>query len=276
MSEFRADLHCHTTSSDGTLTPKEIVDEAIRVGLQGLSITDHDTVDAYKTAIPYAEQKGIELISGVEFSTQHLGENIHILGYSFQVDHPKIVELCQFHKNRRVDRFFSILKLLQEKGFPLQEVDFDLTDGSIGRPHLARALMQGGYVSSIKEAFRLYLGDGKNCYVSCPSLSTEETIQVIKEAKGFAVLAHPQLVTKQPVLLDLLQLNFDGIEAYYANMPPQREKPWEKIGKHRDWLITGGSDFHGANKPHISLGASWVGEEIFDQLKMRYKENCHG
>lgn len=273
MNQFRADLHCHTTASDGALSPREILEEAKRCGLSGLSITDHDTVEAYSQAIPYAEEIGIALVSGIEFSTQHLRETVHVLSYAFSIEHPAILDLCSYHKKRRIDRFLKMLKRLRESGFNLREEDFDLADGSIGRPHLAIQMVAKGYAQSISEVFEKYLGDGKSCYVSAETLSTEETLRIIREANGFSVIAHPHLVKNNNVILSLLKLPFDGIEAYYARFRPPQEARWVKIGKHRGWLITGGSDFHGAAKPDIPLGCSWVGAEVFDILQKRYSQN---
>lgn len=275
MSDFRADLHCHTTASDGTMTPREILQEAKKCGLSGLSITDHDTVDAYVEAIPYAEEIGVRLVPGVEFSTDFMGNTVHILGYSFNPDNPVIVSLCDYHKKRRVDRFLKMLERLQAEGFDLKETAFDLNDGTIGRPHLAKGLMDGGYVRSVAEAFNKYLGDGKCCYVSAETISTEKTLQAIHEANAFAVIAHPHLIKNQETLLGLLKLPFDGIEGYYARFAPSQEKRWVQIGEYRGWLITGGSDFHGTVKPNIPLGCSWVRSELFDTLQKRYEENLH-
>lgn len=273
MSDFRADLHCHTTVSDGTQTPEQVVLEAKRCGLSGLSITDHDTIDAYASAIPVAKDAGIELVSGVEFSTKHMGVSVHVLAYGFSLSNPSILSICEYHKERRSSRFLEMLGLLSDKGFVLDNDQFDLNDGTIGRPHLAKALLEKGYVQSIKEAFNKYLADEKCCYVASKTMSTEETLQVIREANAFSVIAHPHLIKNQDVLLDLLKLPFDGIEAYYARFAPSQEKQWVRIGEHRGWLITGGSDFHGDNKPNIPLGCSWVGHELFYQLKQRFEEN---
>ncbi|MEM1282190.1 MAG: PHP domain-containing protein [Chlamydiota bacterium] len=273
MSEFRADLHCHTTASDGTLNPQEIIEEAIRCGLKGLSITDHDTIEAYHEAAPAAMEMGIELIPGVEFSTEYMGSNVHVLAYSFNTRHPSIIKLCEYHKERRVKRFFKMLEKLQEKGVHLKETDFDLNDGSIGRPHLAKSMIAGGYVRSVPEAFKKYLGDDQPCYVNPETISTEETIKIIHEANAYAVIAHPHLINNQNTLLGILELPFDGIEAYYARFSPSQEKRWVKIGEYRGWLITGGSDFHGNTKPNLPLGCSWVRSESFNQLKQRYQEN---
>lgn len=270
---FRADLHCHTTCSDGSLSPEEIVALAADLGLQGLSITDHDTIAAYSQAKPIAEKLGVELLSGIELTTNHDGETVHVLGYAFSLDHPSIINICKNHIERRHARAEAILERLKNHGLPIKKESLKRYDTIIGRPHIAMSMVEAGYVKTIEEAFKLYLGDGKPCYVQGNAITTEETIDIIHEANGFAIIAHPHLIKNQQMILRLLELDFDGIEAYYAKFLPNKEEQWVKIGQRKGWLITGGSDFHGAAKPAIPLGASWVGPEIFDTLKTRYLSN---
>ncbi|MCB1136825.1 MAG: phosphatase, partial [Chlamydiia bacterium] len=133
-------------------------------------------------------------------------------------------------------------------------------------PHIAKRLIDAGYAKDIKEAFSLYIGDGRRCFVPSQAFSVEETLDVIRAAGGLAVIAHPMLVSRRRVLRDLLKMDFNGIEGYYACFPPEQERPYQQQGLERGWLITGGSDYHGAVKPHIRLGASWVTQETFDRL----------
>ena len=264
MKQFRADLHCHSTCSDGTVAPKELIDLAIENGLSGLSITDHDTLNAYTSALPYAKERDFPLLTGVEFSCFHQNESVHILGYAFSLSNEQLNAFCQKHKERRYQRSQLILEKLKEHGMPI-EINTENLE-SIGRPHLAMEMIREGYVASMEEAFKKYLGEGCSCYVPGESFSVEETINVIQAAGGFAVIAHPHLIHLPRIVTDLLKMPFDGIEAYYARFPPHREKPWVKIGLHREWILTGGSDFHGTVKPHIPLGCSWVSEETFQTL----------
>lgn len=272
-TDFRADLHCHTTCSDGTATPQEIVQLAHDIGLQGLSVTDHDTIDAYPALIEAAAKWGVQLISGVEFSTVHEGVTIHVLAYSFSLADPHIVELCNYHAHRRRERNLQILNLLAAHGMPIEEGEISRFGGTVGRPHIALAMVDRGYVKNIEEAFKLYLGDSCSCYVQGASISTLETIEIIHKANAYAVIAHPHLIKNQRALLHLLEMDFDGIEAYYAKFHPSHEKRWVKIGERKEWLITGGSDYHGLNKPAIPLGCSWVGSDIFNTLLTRYEQN---
>ncbi|MBB63518.1 MAG: phosphatase [Waddliaceae bacterium] len=276
---FRADLHCHSTCSDGTMTPIELIDLALSQGLSGLAITDHDTVSAYEEALEYAQEKNFQLLSGVEFSAFHLGESVHLLGYGFRLDHEAIQSLCQRHVKRRIERATKILEKLADRGMPIvhEEIIFSAfgvnqkTKGAIvGRPHIAQVMVQKGYVSSITEAFHKYLGDGRPCCVETSTVSARETVDCIHEAGGYAVIAHPHLIPHSFVIRDLQNMDFDGIEVYYGNLPKHREERGLRMANKKEWMITGGSDFHGSVKPHIRLGASWVGEETFSKLYERF------
>lgn len=278
---FRADLHCHTTCSDGSLTPEELVRHAKEIGLSGLSITDHDSVEAFVTALPLAKQLGLPMISGVEFSTVHHGTSIHILGYCFELHHPVIKEFCEKHKERRLDRNRAILKKLGEHNMTITEADIEAgtredvlkTNRTIGRPHIALAMVKKGYVDSVQEAFKKYLAEGKSCYAQGESFTTQESVDIIHKAKGLAIIAHPHLIDDIPTLRQMLEMNFDGLECYYARFPLEQQERWIEIAKKRNLMVTGGSDFHGDIKPNIPLGASYVSEEIFNPLLDLFKKN---
>jgi 3',5'-nucleoside bisphosphate phosphatase len=260
---FRADLHCHTTASDGTYSPLEIIALAQREGLQGLSITDHDTIEAYREALPAAKEANILLGTGVEFSCHLLGTSIHVLGYDYPPNSASIHDFSRLHRKRRTHRNRAILKKLSLLRMPLDEEELAQMGTMIGRPHIAQLMIKKGYVKTLKEAFDLYLGDGERCYDAGEPFSIPETIDLIHQVGGKAFLAHPHLIEKRKTIDQLLTLNFDGIECYYAHCPPGQEKRWLKIAREKKWLISGGSDFHGAIKPHIPLGRSWVDEASF-------------
>ncbi len=279
IEDFRADLHCHTTYSDGTISPQDIVQLACDIGLKGLSITDHDTIEAYQEAIPAAQAKHLPLISGVEFSAVHQQTNVHILAYSFPLSSPFIREFCQRHYQRREHRNRLMMERLASQGMPLSREDFPehlFTPDShhpIGRPHIALAMLKKGYVHSIQQAFHDYIGEGKPCYAPGEPFSVEETLDIIHQAKGLAVIAHPHLIEKVGIIKDLISMNFDGIEGYYARFPRQAQERWIKIGARKGWIITGGSDFHGEIKPTLPLGSSWVSEETFHILQQHFQRN---
>jgi predicted metal-dependent phosphoesterase TrpH len=272
-NQFRADLHCHTTCSDGTVTPEEIIQVALDKRLQGLSITDHDTIEAYRTAFPIAQAKGLKLISGVELSATHRQTSVHVLAYSFALSSPLIRSFCQRHHQRRQERNQRILDLLTQHGMPLTAEDLSASPHSIGRPHIALAMQKKGYVSTMQQAFHDYIGEGKPCYARGEAVSVEETLDIIHRARGLAVIAHPHLIENVGIVKDLLEMNFDGIEGYYGRFLPSEHERWLKIGARKGWVITGGSDFHGSIKPMLPLGCSWVNEETFKVLQCHFQEN---
>lgn len=275
MTTFRADLHCHSTFSDGSLTPLEIIQLAKEIGLSALSITDHDTVEAYKTAIPAAKEAGIILLSGIEFSATLTSVSVHILGYGFSPDDPSIQSLCNQHAERRYYRNKEILNLLKKHGMPVSEEELFAacppsiqarSKRSIGRPHIALAMMQKGYIKDVYDAFKKYLGEGKPCYAPGTSFDVQETLDAIHKARGLAIIAHPHLQKSNKIIKKLLEMDFDGIEGYYGNFSLAQQQKWVKLGMGKNWLITGGSDFHGATKPLVPLGSSWVDEEKFQAI----------
>jgi predicted metal-dependent phosphoesterase TrpH len=276
MIEFRADLHCHTTCSDGTVTPEEIIKLAHQIGLKGLSITDHDTIEAYEKAFPLAEEYHLSLIPGIEMSSVHRHTSVHILAYSFPLNSPVIQRFCLTHQQQREERNQKILDLLTAHGMPLRLEDLPnhpSSNRTIGRPHIALAMIKKGYVNSIQEAFLKYIGEGKPCYVLGRYFTAQETIDTIHQAKGLAIIAHPHLIGDSQILLDLLKMNFDGLEGYYGRFHLSEQERWVKIGMRRNWIITGGSDFHGTIKPHLPLGSSWVNQETFEILEKHFKQH---
>ncbi len=242
-------------------------------GLTALSITDHDTVSAYETALPVAKELGIEMISGVEFSCIHGPESVHLLGYGFALDDAPLKAFCQRHYERRVTRNRLILEKLAEGGLPVEESELSQVARTPGRPHIAMAMQARGYVKSVDEAFKRYLGDKGPFFVPGKSFTVSETIEIIHEAGGFAVIAHPHFIKRRSVLRELFRLPIDGLEAFYARLPKNQEDPWARKAKELGWFYTGGSDFHGSAKPHIKLGSSWTQEETYKVLRDRYVKN---
>jgi len=272
--KFRADLHCHTTCSDGSMTPREIVFHAKEVGLSGLSITDHDNVLAYKEAIPAAEEAKIALGTGVEFSSVLEGKNVHLLGYDFDPNDPDLLAFCKRHVIRRRERNRIILSKLEKHGMEIDPKKFEvlLERGiPVGRPHIALELIERGYVKSMQESFDRFLADGKPCFDPGKPISAKETIDLIHKLGGKAFLAHPHFLRNSRMIRKLLSLPLDGIECYYARIPRDQEEKWVEIAEKRGLLKSGGSDFHGDIKPMIPLGCSWVTEETFDRIFERYR-----
>jgi 3',5'-nucleoside bisphosphate phosphatase len=262
---FRADLHCHTSCSDGTLSPVELILHAKEIGLQGISITDHDSIAAYDTAVDAAHEAGILLGAGIEFSCDHEGHSVHILGYDVDLKASSITELCNRHAARRTNRNRAILEKLKKKNFFIDEEELKahFQFSTLGRPHIAMLMIEKGYVKSLPEAFNLYLAEGKSCFASVDTVSVEETIAIIHQGRGKAFLAHPHGIKQQRLIKSLLKLPFNGIECYYSKCVPNLEEKWIKIAKEKGLLISGGSDFHGETNTKAPLGASWVDEATF-------------
>ncbi len=258
-------MHVHSIYSDGSLTPEDLLKLAAQKGLQGLSITDHDTIAAYPNALKKAKEAKIHLITGVELSCHFEGLNVHILGYNFSLEGTEISKLCVRHTRRRQNRNRAIIEKLQALNIHIEEKD--LNGHQVGRPHIAQVLQRRGYVRDIKEAFTRYLAEGKPAYVLGETFTVKETIDVIHADGGKAFIAHPHLLPKRKLWLKkLLELPFDGIECYYARFPLDQEKKWLELVEDKELLICGGSDYHGEFKPQNILGSSWIDETTFNQI----------
>jgi predicted metal-dependent phosphoesterase TrpH len=261
---YFADLHCHTTCSDGSVTPVELIQLAKQLGLKGLSITDHDSIDAYQTAIAAAKAAGIRLGTGVEFSCEFQGTSLHLLGYDFDLNNSGIQQLCLRHKKRREVRNLAILAKLEKAGMPISYEELQAKGGNtIGRPHIAQLMVEKGYVKNLREAFNHYIGEGKQCYDPGEPFTVEEAIDVIHGAGGKAFVAHPQLLPNEFPVEELLKLPFDGLECFYCRI---FKKSWAEYAEARGWIMSGGSDFHGSTKPENELGCSGVDEETFNKI----------
>ena len=268
---FKYDLHIHTSCSDGTFTPEQVLEIAKSQNLKGLSITDHDTVDAYSNnIIQKAKDLNLELITGVEFSAIEKGYSVHILGYLVDVHSELLLHFVKKHHVLRELRNREIIQKFQKKGFKISYEDLEAQrtqpNQVLGRPHIAQILLNLGHVNTIQEAFERYLGDGRSCYVESKMPSIDETIDIIHRSGGKAVIAHPQLFKKKRILKEILKKPFDGIECYYAKLGRREAENYVALAKERNWLITGGSDFHGGSKPFLYMGASFIQQEDFDKL----------
>ena len=267
MNEFRADLHTHTNCSDGTESPEQVLKLAKAAGLSGISITDHDTAQAYTDEFfASAKELGLEVLLGTEISSELEGITVHILAYAFGQE--LFVFLKEVQK-KRIERNRKILESLRKKGIVIDEAQLRTAGPMqiIGRPHIAQVMVRLGAVASVQDAFNFYLKDGASCYAPGGKFSPREVVAKIHEAKGKAVLAHPHFLKRGRFLRELLELPFDGIECYYSRLSKEQEAPWVQIAKERKWIATGGSEYHGANRSNVPLGASWVGLETFSSLK---------
>ncbi len=270
MTKKGWDLHMHSTCSDGTSTPEELIDGAKERGLAGISITDHDTTAAYQPKlISYAKEQGVDLVTGVEFSTMDQELPVHILGYKINPEASSVIELCEAHQKRRKDRNEKMIKKLNQHGIDISYAELESKgEKSIGRPHIAHLLIEKGVVSTVKEAFEKWIGDGKKAFDRGESFSPKDAIDVIRDAEGVAILAHPILYRKKAIIKGLLaKYKFDGMECYYAAFSEDQKMRMVTIAKNHNLLVTGGSDFHGETKPYIKIGASYTNSEDIKKIK---------
>lgn len=273
MGELRVDLHCHSTYSDGSLTPAELLALAGQEGLDAIAITDHDTFEGFFEAAKERSAYSIEVLPGVEISAEHGKESVHVLGLAFDPSNEQLLQFCSEQRQRRGHRNRAIIKKISSMGMPLTEEDIIISTNpgcTYGRVHIAHAMWKKGYVKDIAQAFRRYIGDSKSCYVSANHCSVEQAIAIIHQAKGKAVLAHPHLIQRKSTLRAMMKLSFDGIEGIYSRFPEEDNRRWLLTAQEKGWFVTGGSDFHGVAKPHTRLGCALTPQEVFLQLKNHF------
>jgi predicted metal-dependent phosphoesterase TrpH len=275
------DLHSHTTESDGTFSPRQLVDEAVHVGLEALAITDHDTFTGFDQAAPYAAGTSVELIRGIELSTKYHGRSIHLLGYFFNPPAPEFGAFCewvgQITASRR-DRNQALIDCLRAHGIAITLQEVERHAGRIvARPHFAAVLMEKGYVTSIDEAFAKYLDESAMCYISRESPEFDDSVARILAAGGVAVLPHPGRARGGAKILEneaaeMQRMGLRGIEVYHSDHDAADVAFYLAIAKKLGLAITGGSDFHGAAKPNIQLGTGIDGnlhipKSLLDHLR---------
>ena len=257
----RLDLHLHTTHSDGSCTPTEVVNMAHQAGVTALAITDHDIVTGVAEAMAAGQQCGIEIIPGVEISSLAGNSELHILGYFLEWQDSDLLAHLKTLREGRHRRNPLIIERLQALGIDItyDEVRALACTDSIGRPHIARVLMDKHVVASAKEAFDRFLAEGKPAYVPRELPSPAEAISWIKAARGLAVLAHPTWVkVAEQSLIDLVRQlkadGLDGVEVYYSTHAVRQTREYLSLAQQLGLLVTGGSDFHGVTKPDIEVG----------------------
>lgn len=259
--DWRADLHTHSSCSDGSLSPIDLLDRAVKRGMKGISITDHDTIAAYDQLA--AIEAGIDICPGVELTTQLEQHSVHVLAYGFDPQDTFLTQFCKERLDARLVRYLEMRDNLRRYGLALPQKNPAIPN-AVGRPHLAAELVALGIVHSVKEAFVKYLHDDHPCYVPGERFETAETLQLLHENHVWAVLAHPMLYKSQ-WRMKVLDLPFDGVEVWYGDMHHHTAE-WYKIAKIKGWICCGGSDFHGDAKPEIDVGVSWVGRHTFELL----------
>jgi predicted metal-dependent phosphoesterase TrpH len=261
------DLHTHTTESDGTFTPEELIAEAGRVGLSAIAITDHDTFLGYQAAVPFAEKAGIDLVRGIELNSrlQFASRPVrwaHILAY-FPDSEPSgaFHQWLDNQRAERRDRNVRLAENLRRHGIDISVGEVEARGKSLaGRPHVARILVEKGYASTVDEAFSRYIGEDAPAFVERDSLPTAEVVRLVRDAGGIPVIAHPVRLSLDPdelrtVLRELKHSGLVGLEIYHSEQDTELQNTYREIAEQLDLLPTGGSDFHGAVKPDTALGS---------------------
>lgn len=278
---LKVDFHVHTSCSDGTLSPKEVIQRANKNNVKYLSITDHDTLSGLTDAIDEALNYDITLIPGIELSTQHNDESIHILGFfkdnSFKNE--ELIEELNKIKNHRILRAKSIVNKLREE-FNI-EISFEkiLKDSkdTVARPHIARAIINSGYPYTFEEIFDKFIGKGCKAYVPTLKLSTLEGVKLLKKYNALVFLAHPKLVSKSK-LTEFLSMNFDGIEGIYYQNTIEETTNFLKFANENNLLVSCGSDFHGnieSDTRHGDIGSMELPSKYFLDLLNAFGINSY-
>ncbi len=267
---MRVDLHVHTNASDGLLAPGDLVRAVRAAQVEVFSVTDHDTVDALDEARRAAEAAGLTLVNGVELSAYWRAVEFHILGYFLDPAHAALRAFLDTTREARRTRLHAMLNRLHAMGMqiPPEEVLARARNGNVGRPHLARALVERGFVGSADEAFDRYLGTDRPAYVPRPDVSVGDAIRVIREAGGIASLAHPGLHDRDEAIPDLRAAGLAAIEVYHPKHAFGRARRYRRLAQEHGLLVTGGSDFHGINEgDHASVpGLPCLPEADYERL----------
>jgi len=264
-----ADLHLHTSFSDGTFTPSELIQEAAGVGLSAISVVDHDNIDAISPAIEAGAVNNIEVVPGIEISAEFEGIEIHILGYFIDHNDGHLRDKLEELRKVRLERVYKISDKLKSIGIDLdpQKVFEIAEDGTVGRLHIARALVKQGAVSSTAEAFQKYVGDNCPAYVCGFRFSPLEAIKLIKQSKGIPVLAHPYVYRKDELIPQFVDWGLMGLEIYYPEHTQSMINFYLAMAKKYSLLVTGGSDCHGRAKPEAKIGMVKLPYEYVEKLK---------
>ena len=272
---MKTDLHIHTYYSDGVFSPEKIVDTAVDVGLNAIAITDHDNVLAYDIAQNHIKEKGynLELIRGIEVNTLYKNKEVHILGYMMNPDDSDFQSMLKSQQAARIKQTNEILALLSKKeGIKVKFADVKklvAEGGSIGRPHIAKAITNAGGTSNVMEAYAKYIHDDSPVYVQRKTVSPQDAVEIIYDAGGIPVIAHPHdLDIAESLIKELMNYGLRGIEAYHRKHSPACVEYFSSMAEELGLIVTGGSDFHTPNimNGQIILGKNFVPEWVYEKL----------
>lgn len=292
----KVDLHMHSCVSDGRYAPAELIARAAAAGLQVIALTDHDNVDGIPAALEAAQKfPNLRVIPGVEISTEEPEGEVHVLGYFIDCGNPELLAALEKSRESRVGRAHAMLEKLAGLGMPLEwkRVQQIAGDGTIGRPHIAQALLEKGYIATLKEAFEKYIADGGPAYVERIKITPAETVELISRAGGIAVLAHPltskrirgasgttalepktaKLDEPEATIARLKKNGLAGIEAYYGEYTQEQVQSLLKLAEKYGLLATGGSDYHGLDEnAETRLGGAKVPLAAAEKLIARAEQ----
>lgn len=274
---MRIDLHTHTTASDGTLSPEELVALAGKVGVAILAVADHDTTDSVDAVMTLGGQAGIEVIPAVELNTDIENAEVHVLGYFIDHHQPWLQEFLTVLRNGRANRAAKMVEKLNALGIKIDYAKVErLAQGSVGRPHVARALVDSGAVRSLEEAFEKYIGRQGPAYVERLRVTPADAVRTIARGGGIPVLAHPGWGARDDLIPELIEAGLEGIEVYYPDHTPAMTMHYMRLAQQYGLLMTGGTDFHGiAVASKAPLGSQYVPVEVVDKLKARHAGKLH-
>lgn len=273
------DLHVHSTASDGILTPAEVLLRAVEIGLRGIAITDHDTVSGIEEAHNFmtAHKISLQFIPGIELNTEVDDNEVHVLGYYIDYHNSRLLNRLQEIKEARWERAKKMVYRLKSMGLAIsfEHVEKLARGDLIGRPHIAQALTEKGYVFSIKEAFQKYIGKGRPAYIPRYKFRPQEAIQLIKEADGVPILAHPGLLPNKELICEVIDMGVVGLEVYYPEHTLQQVNDFLRLTQQLNLLVTGGSDFHGtgSDESRSRLGCAGIDLNRFKLLSDYHNGN---
>jgi len=267
--EAWVDLHIHTNFSDGLLTPTQVVMKAKEFGLKAVGIVDHDTIDGIPEAVDAGGRIGVEVVPGVELSSQYKGRDIHIIAFYFDPDNPRFMAYLERFREERYRRAAKMIRNLNHLGIHLtmDEVEEKAMGRSIGRPHLAEILMEKGYVETFQEAFQRYIGYRSKAYEEKYKIRPEEVLGFISEARGLSFLAHPGYSISDEIIFHFVKAGLDGIEVLHPKFSESRTQHLQQLAQTHDLLISGGSDCHGGRNGNLYMGQYVVPYAVLVEMR---------
>ncbi|MCF7911182.1 MAG: PHP domain-containing protein [Candidatus Cloacimonetes bacterium] len=272
----KLDLHIHTSYSDGVFSPRELLELLQQYSYDLISITDHDTIEGCIQGMKLAAHYDVRILPGVEVSSLCWGRDVHILGYGFDIKNKGFKSFLHSIEKGRLQRAKKIVKLLAKEGKSLDFRDVINLTGKlnmVGRPHIARALIDAGHCRDTKDVFDNYIGEGQSCYVAKPAPSSEKVIEAIKKAGGVSVLAHPYIYRDDDMVQYLIDIGIQGLEVFYSRHTNEETARYKKLADDNGLLKTGGSDFHGHGSDLNFFGFFSAPPSVAEDLS-EYIEKC--